>query len=71
MWFVAFVITSFLLLGAMLFQGRLVLRNKAMLATMEKMHEKLKEAADMNIRMAKALGEEMVKEIEEKLKGGK
>ena len=54
-----------------MFQGRLVMRNKAMLATMEKMHEILKKTTEMNIRMAKALGEEMVKEIEEKLKGGK
>jgi hypothetical protein len=70
-WFVAWAITALLLLGSMMFNGRLVLRTRMMLATMEKMHEKLRESSDMNIRMAKELGEETVKKIEETLKNGK
>ena len=65
MWFVAFIITAVLLLGSMLINGRLALRNHAMLATMEKMHEKLKESDATNVRLAEKVETTPLKEIED------
>jgi len=71
-WFIAWAITALLLLGAMLLNTRMVLRNQKMLGTLEKMQEKLKEtsqhlrdASETILRLAKEVGEDTLRQIEE------
>lgn len=64
-WIIAWAITSLLLLGSMLFNGRLVLRNHKMLGTMERMQKELREQSNLNLRLAKEVGEDVLKRIEE------
>lgn len=63
---------ALLLLGAMLLNTRMAHHNQKMLGTLEKMQEKLKEtsqhlrdASETILRLAKEVGEDTLRQIEE------
>jgi hypothetical protein len=65
MWFIAWAITALLLLGAMVLNTRMVLRNQKTLGTLEAMRKELKTQNNLILRLAQEVGEATLKQIEE------